>query len=90
MITSNEPGFYKKNHFGIRIENLTYVKKTKNKLKFEELTLAPIDKSLIDKKFLTGSEKHWLNKYHQKVFKNLKTFMNNSELIQLKQACSNI
>ena len=90
MITSNEPGFYKKNHFGIRIENLTYVKKIKNKLKFEELTLAPIDKSLIDKNFLTSSEKHWLNKYHQKVFKNLKTFMNSSELIQLKQACSNI
>ena len=90
MITSNEPGFYKKNHFGIRIENLTYVKKIKNKLKFEELTLAPIDKSLIDKKFLTVTEKHWLNKYHQKVFKNLKIFMNNSELSQLKQACSNI
>ena len=90
MITSNEPGFYKKNHFGIRIENLTYVKKIKNKLKFEELTLAPIDKSLIDKKFLTVTEKYWLNKYHQKVFKNLKIFMNNSELTQLKQACSNI
>ena len=90
MITSNEPGFYKKNHFGIRIENLTYVKKIKNKLKFEELTLAPIDKSLIDKNFLTGFEKNWLNKYHQKVFKNLKIFMSNSELTQLKQACSNI
>ena len=90
MITSNEPGYYKKNHFGIRIENLTYVKKIKNKLKFEELTLAPIDKSLIDKNFLTSSEKIWLNKYHKKVFKNLKIFMSNSELNQLKQACSNI
>ena len=90
MITSNEPGYYKKNHFGIRIENLTYVKRIKNKLKFEELTLAPIDKSLIDKNFLTVAEKYWLNKYHQKVFKNLKIFMNSSELTQLKQACSNI
>jgi len=90
MITSNEPGFYKKNHFGIRIENLIYVKKIKNKLQFEDLTLAPIDKSLIEKKLLTTREILWLNRYHQKVFKNLKVFMNNLELIQLKQACLNI
>jgi len=90
MITSNEPGFYKKNHFGIRIENLIYVKKIKNKLKFEDLTLVPIDKSLIEKKLLTSSEKNWLNKYHLRVFIHLKQFMNNFELIQLKQACSNI
>jgi len=90
MITSNEPGFYKKNQFGIRIENLIYVKKIKNKLKFVDLTLAPIDKSLILKKFLTISEEHWINLYHQRVFKNLKRFMNKSELPQLKQACSNI
>jgi Xaa-Pro aminopeptidase len=90
MITSNEPGFYKKNHFGIRIENLIYVKKIKNKLQFEDLTLAPIDKSLIDRNLLTIPEIHWLNKYHQKVFKNLKVFMNNSELIQLRHACLNI
>lgn len=90
MITSNEPGFYKKNHFGIRIENLIYVKKIKDKLKFIELTLAPIDKSLIMKKLLTPSEKHWLNSYHQRVFEKLKLFMNKLELDQLKQACSNI
>tara|TARA_B100000767_G_scaffold272599_1_gene300644 strand:- start:8727 stop:10448 length:1722 start_codon:yes stop_codon:yes gene_type:complete len=90
MITSNEPGFYQKNQFGIRIENLIYVKKIKNKLKFVDLTLAPIDKSLVIKKLLTSSEKYWLNTYHQRVFKNLKQFMNKFELIQLKQACSNI
>ena len=90
MITSNEPGFYKKNHFGIRIENLIYVKKIKNKLKFVDLTLAPIDRALILKKLLTSSEKYWLNAYHQRVFKNLKQFMNKFELTQLKQACSNI
>ena len=90
MITSNEPGYYKKNHFGIRIENLVYVKKTRNKLKFEDLTLVPIDKTLIEKKLLTSFEKNWLNKYHQKVFVRLKKFMNKLELTQLKQACSNI
>ena len=90
MIVSNEPGFYKKNNFGIRIENLIYVKKNKNKLKFENLTLAPIDKTLIEKKLLTISEKNWLNNYHKTVFSNLKKFMSNFELIQLEQACSNI
>ena len=90
MITSNEQGYYKKNHFGIRIENLVYVKKTKNKLKFEDLTLVPIDKKLIEEKLLTVAEKNWINKYHQRVFVCLKKFMNNLELVQLKQACSNI
>ena len=90
MILSNEPGYYKKNHFGIRIENLIYVKKTRDKLKFEDLTLVPIDKTLVEKKLLTSFEKNWLNNYHQKVFTKLKTFMNKSELTQLKQACSNI
>ena len=90
MITSNEPGYYKKNQFGIRIENLVYVKKTRDKLKFEDLTLVPIDKILIEKKLLTSFEKNWLNKYHQKVFNKLKKFMNKFELTQLKQACSNI
>jgi len=90
MITSNEPGYYKKNHFGIRIENLLYVKKNKGKLQFEDLTLVPIDKTFIEKKLLSPFEKSWLNKYHQKVFNHLKKFMNKLELIQLEQACSNI
>jgi Xaa-Pro aminopeptidase len=90
MITSNEPGYYKKNYFGIRIENLIYVKKTNGKLKFENLTLVPIDKKLIEKKLLSSSEKNWINNYHKRVFVCLKKFMNNFELTQLKQACSNI
>ena len=53
MILSNEPGFYKKGKFGIRIENLVYVKKFKKKLFFENLTLAPIDIDLIEFKQLT-------------------------------------
>ena len=47
MILSNEPGYYREGSFGIRIENLVYIKKNK----FKELTMAPIDKDLIDKKF---------------------------------------
>ncbi len=88
MIVSNEPGFYKKNKFGIRIENLIYVKKNNNKLKFENLTLAPIDKNLIDKSLLNNKEILWINNYHKKVFNSLKKFMNNSNLKDLKKDCS--
>ena len=57
MILSNEPGFYKKNHYGIRIENLIYISKEKNNLCFKNLTFAPIEKDLINYKLLTKSEK---------------------------------
>ena len=53
MIVSNEPGYYEKNNFGIRIENLIYVKKDKKKHSFDNLTMAPIDKDLISQKFFT-------------------------------------
>ena len=90
MILSNEPGYYEKGKFGIRIENLIFINKDKRKIFFENLTLAPIDKSLIDKKKLTFEEIKWLNNYHKKVFLKLKKFMNKPNLINLKQACSKI
>ena len=84
MIISNEPGYYKEGHFGIRIENLIYIKKNK----FEELTLAPIDKNLIIKNMLNKKEIDWLNKYHAKVKKSLFRFMNHEEKANLVDACS--
>jgi len=86
MIISNEPGYYKEGYFGIRIENLIYIKKNK----FEELTMAPIEKDLIKKKMLNKKEKSWLNKYHTKVKKNLFRFMNLEEKANLIDACSPI
>ena len=90
MIISNEPGYYETGKFGIRIENLVYVKKNKNNYLFKNLTMAPIDKSLIFKNLLKKNELNWLNNYHKTVYLNLKKFMNKSELSDLKQACSNI
>ncbi len=84
MIISNEPGYYKNNKFGIRIENLLYVKKYKKKLKFENLTLAPIEKDLINFKMLNDKEKKYLKFYHKKVYLSLKKFLNNKEKIWLK------
>ena len=91
MVISNEPGYYEKNNFGIRIENLIYVrKKSNNKFIFEDLTMVPIDKNLINKVMLNKKEKDWLNNYHNKVYKNLKNFMNKIEIDELKTACSAI
>ena len=79
MIISNEPGYYKTNKFGIRIENLVYTRKNKNKLKFENLTLAPIERDLTNLKLLNKKEKEYLNSYHKKVYFNLKPFLNKNE-----------
>ena len=90
MILSNEPGYYKKGKFGMRIENLIYIKKNKKGMVFDNLTYAPIDKNLIIKDLLTKKEISWLNKYHKKVYENLKKYMSKKELNFLKNSCSNI
>ena len=79
MILSNEPGFYKKGKFGIRIENLLYVKKTSQKLFFSNLTLAPIDHNLVDYKQLTFFERDYLFKYHLEIYNKISAFLSNDE-----------
>ena len=90
MIVSNEPGYYEKDNFGIRIENLVYVKENRKGLTFENLTMAPIEKDLIVVDNLNKTEKKWLNNYHMTVFKNLRKSMNKIEVLELKRACSAI
>ena len=79
MILSNEPGYYKKNKYGIRIENLVFVKKDKNKTFFENLTLVPIEKDLINFDLLNLSEKNYLFKYHLNVYSNISKYLNVKE-----------
>jgi Xaa-Pro aminopeptidase len=79
MILSNEPGFYKKNNYGIRIENLIYVKKINKMLFFKNLTLAPIDQDLIDHKLLTKKERNYLFKYHYEVYSKISPFLKKNE-----------
>lgn len=72
MITSNEPGLYRTDKWGIRIENLiacvpAFSTEFGEFLKFEDLTLCPIDTRLILPQLLNNDEKDWLNTYHQKV-----------------------
>ena len=79
MILSNEPGYYEKGQFGIRIENLIYVKKLNKRLLFENLTLAPIDKDLIDYHQLTKIEKDYLFKYNLLIYSKLSPYLNKNE-----------
>ena len=79
MILSNEPGYYKKNHFGIRVENLVYAKQLKNKLFFENLTLAPIENDLINYQLLNENEKDYLFKYHLKIYSEYSSLLNKKE-----------
>jgi Xaa-Pro aminopeptidase len=68
MILSDEPGYYKTGEYGIRIENLVLVvDKEDGMLGFKPLTLAPIDRALIDLKLLTADEQAWLDAYHANV-----------------------
>jgi Xaa-Pro aminopeptidase len=73
MIVSNEPGYYKTDAYGIRIENLVAVREAKidgadrRYLEFETLTLAPIDLACIEPGLLTDAERQWLNDYHRRV-----------------------
>ena len=79
MILSNEPGYYETNKFGIRLENLVFIKKYKKKLRFENLTFAPIEKDLINFKLLNKKEKKYLNKYHKKIYMILGSYLNKDE-----------
>jgi len=90
MIISNEPGYYKTNEYGIRIENLVNVKVHGNKYKFETLTLAPIDRQLIETSLLSKNEIKWLNTYHEHVYIKLGKYLESKEKIWLKAECSNL
>ena len=79
MILSNEPGYYKKNKFGIRIENLIYVKKNGKKIEFENLTLVPIEKDLINFNLLTKREKNYLFLYHLNLYTKISKYLNLNE-----------
>ena len=79
MILSNEPGYYKKDHYGIRIENLIYIKKDYDNLYFQNLTLAPIEQDLINYDLLNEAEKNYLFKYHLEIYSKYCNFLSRNE-----------
>lgn len=93
MVVSNEPGYYKAEAFGIRIENLVVVTPCDNlegaertTYEFETLTLAPIDLSLVEKSLMTQTEIDWLNTYHARVRTALRDGLMQAELDWLDAA----
>lgn len=93
MVLSNEPGYYRADSFGIRLENLVVVQHCealkgaeREMYEFDALTLIPMDARLIDKNLLTQGEIDWFNAYHQKVFNTLSPLMSGSELEWLTKA----
>ena len=91
MITTDEPGLYFKNMYGIRIENeLLCVNNTNNEYdhfyKFENITLCPIDTKPIDSTMLTFEEKKWLNDYHKLVYTKLNKYLTKAEKEWLLEA----
>ena len=78
-VISNEPGFYKKGEFGIRLENMVYIKKLQDRIYFKNLTLVPFDKDLINFKLLTKKEKEYLINYNLEIYSTVEKFLTYEE-----------
>lgn len=93
MILSNEPGYYKSNDFGIRIENLVLVEQRDidgaegDYLGFETVTHVPIDRTLVEPSLLSAEERDWWNAYHAKTRAILAPQLEGDVLVWLEDAC---
>lgn len=97
MILSNEPGYYRAGAFGIRIENLVLVSPAETPEggerpmhSFETLTLAPIDRRMIQADLLDSAERSWLNRYHARVAEALSPLVDDAAARWLTRACAPI
>lgn len=93
MVVSDEPGLYKEDRYGIRIENLLAVKEEEKTefgefYSFEVLTLVPYEKRLIDTSLLTEEERQQINDYHQRIFNVLHELVDKDVLKWLENATS--
>jgi Xaa-Pro aminopeptidase len=92
MILSNEPGYYKTDAFGIRIENLELVVEAKIEGAekpmngFETLTLAPIDRRLTDPSRISKQELRWINAYHERVRTEIRPLVDEATKVWLDRA----
>jgi len=91
MLISNEPGYYKAGEYGIRIENLVFVLISDmnidtgaQMMRFETVSFAPIDLSLIEAEMLSPAERDWLNRYHADVYEKISGFLDQEERDWLK------
>ncbi len=95
MVTSNEPGFYKEGEYGIRTENLVVCVKDKKTeygqfMRFENLTMVPMDIDAIDMSMMTEADRDRLNSYHREVFDKISPYLNEEEKKWLKEATKEV
>jgi Xaa-Pro aminopeptidase len=93
MTVTDEPGIYLEGRFGVRIENMLLVQQAEETecgrfLKFETLTLCPIDTTPILRELLTQEERQWLTDYHQMVYDRLSPHLTNDEQAWLRKVTS--
>ncbi len=94
MILSNEPGYYREGHYGIRIENLIVVEPRqivgaeRDMLGFETVTLCPYERVLIDEGMLNKAERNWIDAYHARVLTELGPLVGGRARAWLKAACA--
>lgn len=91
MTVTNEPGIYLEGKFGVRIENTLLIVPAESTafgdfLKFETLTLAPIDMAPIVLEMLSTEEREWLNTYHRRVYERLSPYLEGNEKEWLRKA----
>ena len=91
MITSDEPGYYAENEFGIRHENLVVCKKAEKTaygqfMKFEPLTMVPFDLEGIAPAQMEAGERALLNQYHTLVYEKISPYLDKEEKSWLKEA----
>jgi Xaa-Pro aminopeptidase len=93
MILSNEPGYYREGHFGIRIENLVVVEPRaipgaeREMLGFETITFCPYDRALIDRTLLDAGEIEWIDAYHREVLAKIGPLVEGEVKAWLEEAC---
>ena len=93
-LLSNEPGIYRTNEYGVRIENVLFCKRHSsscfgNFLSFETISFCPVDKNLIICELLSNEEINWINHYHETVFRKISPLIKDLEVLAwLKEQCA--
>ncbi|MBE2191453.1 MAG: aminopeptidase P family protein [Alphaproteobacteria bacterium] len=88
MLLSNEPGYYREDHFGIRHENLMLCQENEDgTLYWETITVVPFDLRGVDWALITDAEKKWLESYHSHVFETISPYLYSEEVDWLREVC---